>query len=115
MEIIPAFPTAEIVLKIEEILPLDVFYSPKHKAVMSRSRKKRKLEQSQVLVTNETPFQVLWKGTQTTPDEELNRLSQFAGAYASATIDKAAEIQLLMKEKDQRIVQLEQTFQMKSK
>lgn len=53
----------------------------------------------QGLVTNETPFQVLWKGTQRAPDEELNRLSQFTGSYASTTIDKAAEIQLVMKEK----------------
>lgn len=43
MEIILTFSTSEIVLKIEEIPPLDVFYSPKHKAVMSRSRKKRKV------------------------------------------------------------------------
>jgi len=56
---------------------------------MSRSRKERKLNQSQALVSNETPFQVLWKGAQTTPNEELKRLSQFAGAYASATIDRA--------------------------
>lgn len=56
---------------------------------MSRSRKERKLNQSQALVSNETPFQVLWKGAQTTPNEELKGLSQFAGAYASATIDRA--------------------------
>jgi len=75
MEIIHAFPTVEIIFKIEEIPPLDVFYSPKHKTLMNRSRKKRKLEKYQALVTNETPFQVLWKGTQTTPEEELYRLS----------------------------------------
>jgi len=75
IEIIHAFPTAKIVLKIEETTPLDILNSPKHNAVMSRSRKKIKLEQSQAQVTNETPFQVLWKGTQTTPDEELNRIS----------------------------------------
>jgi len=42
-----------------------------------------------VLVSNETPFQVLWKGAQTTLNEELKGLSQFTGAYASATIDRA--------------------------
>lgn len=47
MEIIATFPTSKIVLNIEEIPPLDVFYSLKHKDVMSRSRKKRKLEQTQ--------------------------------------------------------------------
>ena len=69
------------------------------------------MEQSQALITNETHFQFLWKGHQTTLNEELNKLSQFTRVYASATINKDAEIQLLMKEKDQRIFQLEQTFQ----
>ena len=33
-EIIPKDPSGEIILQIEEIPPLDVFYSPKHKAVV---------------------------------------------------------------------------------
>lgn len=41
----------------------------------------------------------------------MNKLSQFAGRYASATIDKCGEINFLIKENDQMIVQLEQTFQ----
>ena len=36
VEIIPEHPTGQIVLKIEEIPPLDVFYSPKHKAVVKK-------------------------------------------------------------------------------
>ena len=36
MEIIPAFPKMEIILKIEEITPFCVFYSLKHKVVVSR-------------------------------------------------------------------------------
>ena len=35
-EIIPALPTSEIVLKVTEIPPLDVFYSPLHKDVVRR-------------------------------------------------------------------------------
>jgi len=37
---IPATLSSEIVLKIEEIPPLDVFYSPQHKVVVRRQRKK---------------------------------------------------------------------------
>ena len=44
MEHIPITPSSELMLKIEEIPPLDVFYSPQHKEVVRRQRKKRKLE-----------------------------------------------------------------------
>ena len=40
----------------------------------------------------------------------LNRLSQFAGAYANATIDKAVEVESLILEKAHKIAQLEQAF-----
>lgn len=39
---IPIAPSSEIVLRIEEISPLDVLYSPQHKVVIRRQRKKRK-------------------------------------------------------------------------
>lgn len=39
-EHIPVFLSSEIVLKVEEIPPLDVFYSPQHKAVVRRQSKK---------------------------------------------------------------------------
>jgi len=38
----------------------------------------------------------------------LTKLFQYAGAYTTATIDKATEVNLLIKEKDQRIAQLEE-------
>lgn len=38
-KIIPALPTSEIVFKVTEIPPLDVFYSLLHKAVVRRHRK----------------------------------------------------------------------------
>ena len=37
-------PTSELFLRIEEIPPLDVFYSPQDKAIVKRQRKKRKLD-----------------------------------------------------------------------
>ena len=43
-EHIPITPSSEIVLNVEDIPPLDVFYSPKYKAVVKRQRKKRKIE-----------------------------------------------------------------------
>jgi len=45
LEIIPIFPTSEVVLNIENIPHLDVFYSPKHRVVASRQRKRRRTEQ----------------------------------------------------------------------
>ena len=40
---------------------------------------------------------VLWQDPTTDPTENLTKLSQIAGAYASATIDKASEVQQLLK------------------
>ena len=57
-----------------------------------------------------TSMQVLQKGTQSTPGKELSRLSQFVGAYADATIQKAMEIETLIREKDQKMAQMEQSF-----
>jgi len=39
-EIIHVTPTSEIVLRVEEIPPLDVFYSPTHKYLVKRQRRK---------------------------------------------------------------------------
>lgn len=36
--------SSEIVLRIEEIPPMNVFYSPQHKAFIRRQRKKRKID-----------------------------------------------------------------------
>ena len=36
MEVIPEHPTGEIMLKVEEIPPLDIFYSPKHRVVVRK-------------------------------------------------------------------------------
>ncbi len=44
---------------------------------------------------------IVWKDSQTGPLENLTKLSQFTGAYASATIDKAIEVRQLVKEKEE--------------
>lgn len=45
---------------------------------------------------------VIWKDLEVNPSEDLTKLSQFSGAYTTATIDKATEVSQLIREKDQR-------------
>ena len=89
-EHIPIAPSSEILLNVEEIPPLDIFYSPQHKAVIRRQRKKRKLEN--ILSQDTEHLDVLWKDPVNNPTENLTKLSQITGAYASTTIDKASEV-----------------------
>ena len=96
-EHIPITPSSEIVLNIKDIPPLDVFYSPQYKAVVRKQRKKRKLESS--ISTEAEQLDVLWKDPTTDPTDNLAKLSQITRAYASATIDKASEVKLLLNEK----------------
>ena len=53
-------------------------------------------------------MEVVWKDTPSNPIENLTRLSQFAGAYTTATIDKAIEVSILIQEKDVKIMELQQ-------
>ena len=89
-EHIPITPLCELLLNVEDIPPLDVFYSPKYKAVVKKQRKKRKLEDA--IATEAEQLDVLWKDPTTKPTDNLAKLSQITGDYASATIDKALEI-----------------------
>ena len=41
------------------------------------------------------------------PSDDLTKLSQYAGAYSAATIDKASEVSLLLKTKDQEVFTLQ--------
>lgn len=51
VEIIPKNHSLEIILSIEEISPLDVFYSPKHRVVVKRQRKKKKIDQVSAIIS----------------------------------------------------------------
>lgn len=73
LEIIPIFLTSKVVLKIEEIPPLDVFYSLKHKVVVNRQIKRKRTKQTQALVAGNAPFEVLSKDSQAMPLEDLGR------------------------------------------
>ena len=72
-EHIPITPSSELMLKIEEIPPLDIFYSPQHKVVVRKKRKKRKLESA--LFHDAEQLDVLWKDPTTDPTENLTKLS----------------------------------------
>jgi len=109
MEHIPIAPSSELMIKIEKIPPLDIFYSPQHKAVVRRQRKKRKLEN--VISHDAEQLYVLWQDPTSNPTENLTKLSQIAGAYASATIDKESEVQQLLKEKEDQIQVLQHQLQ----
>ena len=49
---------------------------------------------------------VVWK-EELDPSDDLTKLSQYVGAYSAATIDKASEVSLLLKTKDQEIFALQ--------
>jgi len=46
---------------------------------------------------------IVWRDIPFNPAENLTRLSQFMGAYATATMDKATEVSTLLREKEERI------------
>ena len=104
-EIISAYPKKEIVLQVEEIPSLEIFYSPSYKVVVRRNKRRRTDE----IVSNLTyeSVDVLWKDSLYDPIKHLTKLSQYAGAYATATVDKATEVKMLLKQKEDRIEELE--------
>ena len=66
------FPTKEIVLKVTDIPPLDVFYSPLHKSVVRKQRKMRRME----MPPGNEVMEVVWKDTPSNPIENMTQLSQ---------------------------------------
>ena len=61
-------------LKVTEISPLDVFYSPLHKAVVRRKRKRRRVDTPEFPPGSE-PIDVVWEEIPFNPAEKLTRLS----------------------------------------
>lgn len=74
LEIIPENPSDEIVLHIEQISPLDVFYSPKHRAIIKRQRKKRKIDHSPLLTSQMEMMNVVWR-EEFNPSYDLTKIS----------------------------------------
>jgi len=106
VEIIPKDPSEQIILQVEDIPPLDVFYSPRHRAVVKRQRKRRRTDQPSIFPEQTVTGNVVWK-EEFDPSDDLTKLSQYAGAYSAATIDKASKVSLLLKNKDQEISALQ--------
>jgi len=106
VEIIPKGPSDQITLLVEDIPPLNVFYSPKHKAVVKRSRKRQRIDQPSLFPEQSLTGNVVWR-EKLDPSDDLAKLSQYAGAYSAATIDKASEVAVLLKTKDQEIFTLQ--------
>lgn len=106
VEVIPKGPSDQIILQVEDIPPLDVFYSPRHKAVVKRQRKRRRIDQPSIFTEQTVTGNIVWK-EESNPSYDLTRLSQYVGAYSAATIDKASEVSLLLKTKDQEFFALQ--------
>ena len=53
-------------------------------------------------------MEFVWKDNPSKPIDNLTRLSQFVGAYTTTTMDKAAEVSILVQEKDDKIMQQQQ-------
>ena len=51
---------------------------------------------------------IVYKNAEVDPSEDLTKLSQYAGAYSAATIDKASEVTQLVKQKDVQIAIFEE-------
>ena len=104
-KIISAYPTHQIVLQIEYIPSLDIFYSPSYKVVVKRN-KRRRIDETTSKPIDES-VDVLWKDSLDDPTEHLTKLSQYARAYATATVNKAIEVRLFLKQKEARVQELE--------
>ena len=104
-EIIPAYSTDQIALYIEDIPSLHIFYIPSYKVVVKRN-KIRRIDQKNPKPTDES-VDVLWKDSSDDSTEHLTRLSQYARAYSSATIDKATKVRVLLNQREARVQELE--------
>lgn len=77
-----------------------------HRTVVRRQIKKRKLDS--MLSPEAEQLEVLYWDPTIDPTENLTKLSQITGSYASATIDKASEVQQLLKDREEQIQILQQ-------
>ena len=108
-EIIPAYPTQEIIFKIEEIPPLDVFYNVGHKFLVKR-RNIRRIDESMNSLENES-MDVVWKDSFSNPTEHLTKLSHFVGVYTTTTTNKEEEVKLLLKQNEDKVQELERILE----
>ena len=103
-EIILAYSTYQIVLQIEDIPSLDIFYSPSYKVIVKRNKRWR-IDETTSKPIDESGY-VLWIDSFDDPTEHLTKLSQDAGAYATPIVDKATKLRVLLKQKEARAQEL---------
>lgn len=75
IEIIPKDSSDQIILQVEDIPPLDVFYSPKHRAIVKRQRKRRRIDQPSLFLEQTVTGSMVWK-EEFDPSDDLTKLSQ---------------------------------------
>lgn len=102
-------------MKVEEIPPLDIFYDPTDKDIVKRQRKKIKSYVSATTSFESEPMEIVWRDISMDPSNNLTKLSQYAGAYATAMIDKATNVQLLLKERKKELNYLNNNLSKKGK
>ena len=85
---------------------MDVFYNPKHRAVVKRQWKRRRIDQPSLFPEQTETTNVVWK-EEFDPSDNLMKLSQYARAYSAANMENASEVINLLKEKDEAIILLQ--------
>lgn len=75
VEHIPITPTSKIVLRIEDIPPLDVFYILSHKFIVERQSKKSKLDATTATTLDNELMDIVWKDSPIDPSANLTRIS----------------------------------------
>ena len=63
MDIIPEHPSEEYVLRVEDIPPVDIVYSPKHRAIVRKQRKRRRIDQGPLATPQVELMNIVWKNT----------------------------------------------------
>ena len=66
------------------------------------------MDQDTIFASQEEFMNIVYKNTEVNPFEDLTKLSQYAGAYSAATVDKAVEVSQMMVQKDLHIALLEE-------
>ena len=74
MDIIPEHPLEKNLLKVEEIPPLDIFYSPKHRDVVRKQRKRRRTDQESLSSPQVEFMNIVWKNTEVDPSEYYHNM-----------------------------------------
>lgn len=57
------------------------------------------------------PMDIVWKDIPSNPTEKLTKMSQFTGAYATATMDKATKVSIFLRQREEKKAQLERRLQ----